>query len=151
MSNQRYVRLPNGNTARVNGDDQIVVTFETDLNDVFEMAGNDLESWLAEMATDEVDGLTKTTFRILDTSGPHGLTIEVAGSLGEIEVTNLTEDEVPMQEFEAQVTRVSYGSRSIRLSARTLDEARDIAGDDAGNHTYNEQHAEYIIEARPVE
>jgi hypothetical protein len=151
MSNQRYVRLPNGNIAHVSADGQIVVTFKTDLNDVFEMAGNDLEGWLAEMATGEVDGLTMTTFRILDTSGPHGLTIEVAGSLGEIEVTNLKEDEVPMQEFEVQVTRVSYGSRSIRLSARTLDEARDIAGDDAGNHTYNEQHAEYLIEACPVE
>ncbi|MGF6603316.1 hypothetical protein P3T23_008070 [Paraburkholderia sp. GAS448] len=151
MSNQRYVQLPNGNTARVNGDGQIVVTFETDLSNVFEMAGNDLESWLAEMTTGEVDGLSKITFRIVGTSGPHGLTIEVAGTLADIEVEDLKEDELPMQEFEVQVTRVSYGSRPTRLSARTLDEARDIADDDAGNHTYTEHHSEYLIEAHPVQ
>lgn len=71
MSNQRYVRLPNGNIAHVSADGQIVVTFKTDLNDVFEMAGNDLEGWLAEMATGEVDGLTMTTFRILEIGRAH--------------------------------------------------------------------------------
>jgi hypothetical protein len=151
MSNQRYVQLPNRNTVRVNGDGQIVVTFDTDLNDVFEMAGNDRESWLAEMVTGEVDGLSNISYRIVGTSGPHGLTIEAAGTLGDIEVEELKEEDLATQEFEVRVTRVSYGSRTIRLSARTLDEARDIADDDAGNHTYNEQHSEYIIDASPVQ
>ncbi|KAH0432937.1 hypothetical protein [Paraburkholderia fungorum] len=150
MSNQRYVQLPNGNTARVN-DGKIVVTFEADLNDVFEMAGNDLESWLAEMVTGEVDGLSNISYRIVGTSGPHGLTIEAAGTLADIEVEDLKEGDIPLQEFEVQVTRMSYGSRTIRLSARTPDEARDIADGDAGNHTYNEHHSEYIIQASPVQ
>lgn len=55
-----------------------------------------------------------------------------------------------MQEFEATVTRVSYGNRTVRLSARTADEARDIANDDAGNHLYSEHASDYIIEVRQV-
>lgn len=149
MSNPGYAQLPNGNIALVNGEGQIVVNFETDLNDIFEMAGDDLEAWLAEMATGDENGLSNITFRIVSISAPHGLTIEVAGKLADVE--EVQEDQLPMQEFEVQVTRVSYGSRTIRLSARTPDEARDIADDDAGNHTYSEHHAKFLFEAHPVQ
>ncbi|KAF7956342.1 hypothetical protein AWV80_38760 [Cupriavidus sp. UYMU48A] len=149
MSNPRYAQLANGNIALVNGDGQIVVTFETDLNDIFEMAGDDLEAWLAEMATGDEDGLSNITFRIVSISAPHGLTIEVAGKLADVE--EFPQDQLSMQEFEVQVTRVSYGSRTIRLSARTLDEARDIADDDAGSHSYSEHHAEFLFEVHPVQ
>lgn len=150
MSNQRYIRLPNGDTARVHAGNQIVAMLETDLNDMFEMAGDDLRGWLAEMATGDVDGLSEIKFRVIATSGACRLTIEVAGTLGDIEVEDLSEDDVRMQEFEVKVTRASYGTRTVRISARTIGEARDSANDDAGNHTYSEHHSEYVVEAQAV-
>lgn len=60
-------------------------------------------------------------------------------------------DDLPMKEFEVTVTRIGYGSRTVRLSAKTLQHAFDIADDDAGNHLYNEHTSEYGFTGHAVE
>ena len=46
-------------------------------------------------------------------------------------------------EFDITVCRTSYAFNTVRISANSLDEAKNIALDEAGNHTYNEKHADY--------
>ena len=108
MSDQLYAKLPNGNMAPVNDEGPDRVTFEADLNDIFEMAGSDLEAWLAEMATGDKDALSNITFRIVDTVGPHGLKIEVAGIVAEIQEP--TKSQVKMPQFNVTLLRDGVGT-----------------------------------------
>ena len=55
-----------------------------------------------------------------------------------------------MLEFEVQVCRIGYGSRTTRLSARILEEARENALDAAGNHTYSETSSDYSVQVSLV-
>lgn len=59
-------------------------------------------------------------------------------------------DSLEEVEFEASVTRIGYGVRTFRLSARTEEDAIDMADDDAGNHLYSEHCSEYQVEVYRV-
>jgi len=45
--------------------------------------------------------------------------------------------------FEVEVCRISYAYHTITVEAETVQEARDLAVDEAGNHLYNEKHVDY--------
>ena len=77
-------------------------------------------------------------------------TLKVTGDINMIDVEDVDLESLSLKEFEVQVTRVGYGARTVRLSARTDEEAIDIAGDDAGNHSYSEHHSDYLVAASVV-
>lgn len=54
------------------------------------------------------------------------------------------------QTFEIDVTRLSYGSRTITVQASSLKEAQDLALDEAGNHLYKEADADYMLSDEPT-
>jgi len=127
----KYVKLPNDQVVAVDKNGIITVQVEVDLS---EFIDNDLEGVL-DLLSEEATGtevLSDISYLIVGHQG-NVLSIQVTGSIGMIDVEDVDLDTLPMQEFEAEVTRVGYGNRTVRLSARPADEARDIADDDAGN------------------
>ncbi|VWC81835.1 hypothetical protein BLA39750_01256 [Burkholderia lata] len=150
MCNRRYVQFPNGEIVRISADNQVVAVIESDFEDIFEMSGTDLRGWLAEMVTGEDDGLSNVSFRLIEIPDPQTIKIEVSGTIADVEVTEIPGGDIPEQEYEMRVTRVSFGSRLVRVSAKTLGDARCVASDDAGDHTYKETAAVYLIDGQPV-
>ncbi|MDN7902143.1 hypothetical protein QZM82_38780 [Burkholderia cepacia] len=150
MCNSRYVQFPNGKIFRVSRDSRVVAVIESDFEDIFEMSGTNLQGWLAEMVTGEDAGLSNVSFRLVEIPDPQTLKIEVVGTIADVEMTELAGGDIPEQEFEMRITRVSFGSRVVRVSAKTLDDARRVASDDAGDHTYKETTAVYLIDGQPV-
>ena len=51
-----------------------------------------------------------------------------------------------MNKYIVSVTRISYASRDIEISAASKDEAVEIALDTCGDYQYSEKDAEYSIE-----
>jgi len=49
------------------------------------------------------------------------------------------------KEFNIQVCRTGYGFANIKVSANTREEAEEIALEDAGDYSYNENDADYTI------
>jgi adenosyl cobinamide kinase/adenosyl cobinamide phosphate guanylyltransferase len=47
--------------------------------------------------------------------------------------------------FDIEVCRISYAYRTIKVTAETIDEAKELALDEAGNYLYNEKTAEYVL------
>ena len=45
--------------------------------------------------------------------------------------------------FEVNVCRIAYAYHTITVEAETVQEARELAVDEAGNHLYNEKHVDY--------
>jgi hypothetical protein len=57
---------------------------------------------------------------------------------------NLVLDVVlPTREWDVPVCRVGYGHNTLRVEARTAEEAKQIALEEAGNHEYSEKSSEY--------
>lgn len=150
MCNSRYVQFPNGEIVPISADNRVVAVIEADFEDIFAMSGTDLRGWLAEMVTGEDTGLSNVSFRLIEIPDPQTIKIEVVGTIADVEVTEIAGGDIPEQEFEMRVTRVSFGSRVVRVSAKTLDDARCLASDDAGDHTYKETTAVYLIDGQPV-
>jgi hypothetical protein len=144
----KYVKLPNDQIVAVDENGFITIQIEMDLSAFID---NDLDG-LLDLLSSEATGTEVLSNISHSVVGHHGnaLSIKVSGSIEMIDVEEIDIESLPMQEFEAEVIRVGYGNRTVRLSARTIEEARDIADDDAGNHLYPEHTAEYIIEARQV-
>lgn len=145
----KFAKLPNGLVTSVDENGFISVIIDMSLS---EFIDNDLEGVL-DLISNNATGselLSNISYSVV---GHHGdvLTLKVVGSIESIDdAEDIEESELPMQEFEVEVTRVGYGNRTIRLSARTEDEARDIADDDAGNHLYPEHASNYLIEVQQV-
>lgn len=146
----RIVKLPNGTARRVSEDGRIGCTVEIDLLEILGQGEAALLERLSERAVG-APTLSNTTYSVV---GNHKNTLifQVRGSVERVEgVEELALDALPEVEFEAVVTRIGYGVRAFRLSARTEDDAIEIADDDAGNHLYNEHCSQYEIEVRRVE
>lgn len=145
----KYVKLPNEKIVLVGKDGFISVQVETSLS---EFVDNDLDgvlNLLSEQATG-TKALRNIGYSVVGHQG-NTLKLKVSGHIDAIEeAVEVEESELPMREFEAEVTRVGYGNRTFRLSARTEHEALDIADDDAGNHLYPEHTSEYFIEVQQV-
>lgn len=146
---RKFVKLPNGLVTSVNEQGFVTTVIEMSLSSFVD---NDLEGVL-DLLSEKATGtelLSDISYKVV---GHHGnsLKVEVTGSIESIDDgEEIEESDLPMKEFEIEVTRVGYGRRTVRLSARTEDEARDIADDDAGNHIYSEDSSNYIIEVRQV-
>lgn len=143
--NARYVKLPNDEIVRVNENDFIRVVVSVELSEII---NNDLEGFLdilSEKATG-TEVLSDITYSIVERSGSSTLEIEVVGNIDLIETEDIELEALPMLEFEVQVCRVGFGSRTTRLSARISEEARENALDAAGNHTYSETSSEYSVQ-----
>jgi hypothetical protein len=50
---------------------------------------------------------------------------------------------LPMKDWEVPVTRTGYGSRRIPVKARTAEEAKRLAEDEAGGHEFSEHTSDY--------
>lgn len=149
MSNPTHVRLPNGAIVALDEHGYVAVKVQIELADLM---GDGLEAALDAIsdAATGTDALSDISYTVVGHAGGNALDILARGSIELIEHEVLSYDELPLVEFEAQVTRVSYGSRTVRLSAKTLDDARGIADDDAGNHAYDEHHAHYEVDVTQV-
>ena len=143
-----YVQLPNGRVTYVNEIGFVSVTCNIDLS-VF--IDNDLEGVL-DTLSEEATGsscLTNVSYKVTGHEG-NTLKILISGDIEAIEATPVDLDKIAPMEFEATVSRIGYGSRTFRLSARSEIEAELIADDDAGNHVYNEHSSVYEIDVRRV-
>jgi hypothetical protein len=54
--------------------------------------------------------------------------------------------ELETRAFEVPVVRIGYGFTTIVVMAKTLEEAEELALDEAGDHEYSEKSSEYEIE-----
>lgn len=144
----KYVKLPNDQIVAVDENGFIGVQVEVDLSKFID---NDPEAVL-DMLSEEATGTEVLCNISYSVVGHHGdtLSIKVTGSLECIDVEEIDPEKLPMLEFEVLVTRVGYCHRTAQFSARTADEARVIAGDDAGNHLYSEHESEYHTEVLNV-
>jgi hypothetical protein len=144
-----FVKLPNGSVTNVDEQGFITVTIDMPLSDFIDNEFEGVLDLISEGATGS-ELLSDISYSVVGHDGDT-LKIKVTGSIESIDDAEDVEiSELPMQEFEVEVTRVGYGSRTVRLSAKTEEDARDIAGDDAGNHLYLEHASDYLIEVQPV-
>lgn len=147
----KYVKLPNEKIVALDSDGFIHVKVEIELSSVIDTDGEGLLDTLSELATGSTL-LSDISYKIVGHSDDV-LDMLVSGSVDGIRendgLDEVSVDDLPEREFEVQVTRVGYGNRTIRLSARTEQAAIEIADDDAGNHLYSEHHSDYLFEVTP--
>lgn len=145
----QVVRMPNGKVFRLSRDGSIAAKVDLDLTEVLGVT----EASFAELLAERVAGsrvLANVTYALIGHFGT-GLTFEVRGALTpnsgaeQIDLDSLEE-----VEFEVSVTRIGYSVRTFRISARTEEDAIDMADDDAGNHLYSEHCSEYQVEVYRV-
>jgi len=145
----QVVRMPNGKVFRLGRDGSIAAKVDLDLTEVLGLT----EASFAELLAERVAGarvLANVTYALIGHFGT-GLTFEVRGALTpnsgaeQIDLDSLEE-----VEFEVSVTRIGYGVRTFRISARTEEDAIDMADDDAGNHLYSEHCSEYQVKVYRV-
>ena len=48
-----------------------------------------------------------------------------------------------MPKFKITVCRISYAFNDVVIEADTIEEAKNIAIDESGDHEYSEKHADY--------
>ena len=143
----QYQKLPNGEIVSIDQNGYFTRRVSVDLSAFID---HDLEGVL-DLLSEEATGsclLSDISYTVVGHTG-NTIDLDVTGHLEDHD-DPVDPEILPMKEFEVQVTRIGYGSRTVRLSARTLDEARQIADDDAGNHAYSEHCADYAIEAYEV-
>jgi len=139
------VKLPNGKVFCLGPAGFLVTRVDVELDALLGLNRETLIALLVERAIG-IGALSNVTYLVAGHFST-GLTFEVKGQLEfrpefeEVEMDSLEE-----VEFEATVTRVGYGVRTFRLSARTEQDAIEMADDDAGNHLYSEHCSEYQVE-----
>ena len=146
--NPNYVTLPNGKVVTVDQDGFIRVRVHVNLETLI---ANDREGFL-DVLSEEATGsevMGDISYTVVGQTG-NTLQIEVCGLIDGMEAREVVYEALPQREFEVNVTRVGYGTRSVRLSAKTEQDAIEMADDDAGNHTYSEHASDYVIEAAAV-
>lgn len=144
-----YIKLPNDTIVSMDEHDYITVTVEVDLS---EFINNDHEGVLA-LLSEKATGtelLSDISYTVIGHRS-NMLEIKVTGCISDLleleEIDEIAHDSLPLVAFDVEVTRIGYGTRTVCVSARTAEEAEDIADDDAGNHTYSEHHADYEVRA----
>lgn len=145
----KFVRLPNHRVVMVDALGYVKTQVELSLSSIINNNAEQFRQALSEEATGSPE-MRDIQYSIQGYRGDY-LTLLVTGNVEAIgAIPQVFEDQLPTQEFEAEVTRIGYGCRTFRLSAKTEDDARDIAEDDAGNHLYSEHASDYLVEVRKV-
>jgi len=161
MTNSNKVaKLPNNQIVRIDESGRASFTMTFDLAGLVNYAaecafvgpGDFLREVLSRRATGSSTLLQNIMYDVIGNNG-NAVILRVSGRLekGAAGVTILEEVDLPLREFDVVVTRVAVGSRSLRLSARTQEEAERLAHDDAGNHIYDTQNADYQVEIHPLQ
>ncbi|KWN06424.1 hypothetical protein WT83_27470 [Burkholderia territorii] len=143
---RRYVKLPNEKIVLVGADGYITVKVGIPLSTVI---NRDLDGFL-DVLSEEATGsicLSDISYAVVNHCGDV-LELNVTGNCADLDVEDVDFGALPLIEFQVEVTRISYGERSVRIAARTLEDALDIASDDAGNHIYPERESEYAFDAK---
>lgn len=144
----KYVQLQTGQVLPVNSMGYVTVPIEIDINDCVQHSSSWVKARISQLAIGSVL-LQDMSYKVVGHRG-NLVKMLVTGSIHCIGARHLDLDEIPEAEYEVEITRVSYGTRTIRLSARSSHDAAEIADDDAGNHLYTEHGAEYQIDVTPV-
>lgn len=142
---QRHIKLPNNRIVAVDENGFIQVKVEVDLS---EFIDNDFEGVL-DLLSRKATGtevLGNICYGIVCHRG-NTLEVLVGGDIDLIDAEEIDFESLPPLEFEVQVTRIGYSCRTVRLSARTMQEAINKADADAGDHVYSEHQADYVLEA----
>jgi len=50
-----------------------------------------------------------------------------------------------MPQYDVKLTRIGYGATTFKITAKTLDEAKSLALEEAGEHDYNEYNSDYEV------
>lgn len=144
-----FIKLPNGNIARVSDDDRIRVVVEVAIFDIVNCNLDEFLDILSMRATGS-DLLSDISYDVVGHSG-NTIQIAVFGDIGSIDDAEEVDfDALPLQTFDVEVTRIGYGTRNVMVKARTIEEAENLADEDAGNHLYDEHASEYGISATLV-
>ena len=141
----KLAKLPNASIVPVDEHGFIAVDLMVDLSTIINSDLEGLLDHLSDLATGTgvLSNISYKPIEVVDGA----IKLKVCGNLELIEHEVIEAGAMPMQAFEVTVSRISYGSRTFVLSARTEDEAREIGADDAGNHLYDEHCAEYEVTA----
>lgn len=145
---RRYVKLPNEKIVLVGADGFITVKVGIPLSTIID---SDLERFL-DVLSEEATGsicLSDISYAVVNHCGDV-LELNVTGNCADLDVEDVDFGALPLIEFQVDVTRISYGERNVHITARTLEDALDIASDDAGNHIYPERESEYAFDAKPL-
>lgn len=143
---KRFVKLPNGNIVSLSKDGFFRVVVSVDMSEIIK---NDLQGFL-DILSDKATGtecLSDFSYSIVNHSGPKTLCIEVVGSADMIDIEEIDLESLPMLEFDVQVSRIGYGTKTSRLSARISEEAIEKALDSSGDHVYSESSSDYQAQA----
>lgn len=145
----KLIKLPNEAIVTVDQYGRINTKVDVDLSELIDLDLEQLLSLLSERATGS-ELMTDISYSVSGHCGDT-LALDVSGGIDMIEdVEKVNVKQLPLIEFDVEVTRIGYGSRSERIKARTMDEAIRIADEEAGNHLYSEHHSEYTFEASAV-
>lgn len=142
-----FLKLPNGRIVSCDPAGFIRVTVDVELSTFID---NDLDGVLGTLSMEATgtELLSNISYSVVGHQG-NTLSISVVGSVEMIDdAEEVPERDLPRIDFEVDVTRIGYGHRTVTISARTEDEAVNLADDDAGNHEYPESSSEYEFVVR---
>lgn len=142
----KYLKLPNGNVVATDAGGGITVVVNIDLSEIIDNDLDGLNDIMSERATGSVL-LTDIGYSVVGHEGDT-LLIRVTGHLDDENTEEVVAADLPLRDFEVDITRIGYGCRTISVKARTEREARELADDEAGNHEYSEHTSEYVFDVR---
>jgi hypothetical protein len=143
-----YVKLPNGTITSVTPGGKVNLKVNVSLDAFIGSSPGAVNSMLSNYAIGR-DGLLDISYII---TGHYGrcLQLSVEGTIDPTSLESFEYDLLPPTEFDVQVTRIGYGARTIRISAKTAADAYAMADDEAGSHFYDEHESAYKIEVTPA-
>lgn len=145
-----YVKLPNGTIVNITKEGYFTVNVDIELSTFLNNSPRSFLDVLSQRILGS-DCLENISYSVIGHSGGNLITLSVtAGGEGLEDLEELLEADVPKTAFDVEVTRVGYGQRTVQVLARTTAEAEALADDDAGNHLYDEQYAEYRFSSRKL-
>lgn len=144
---KKLARLPNGQVVNVFNGYGILVQVSVPLDFFLGHNKESLGRALSVEATGS-DLLMQTAYALLGTDAGR-VVLNVTGSIESIPGVELLDgQDLPVQNYRVDVTRIGYGCRTLDIQARSEAEARELADDIAGGLDYSEHASEYLFEAR---
>lgn len=138
----RYIKLPNNETVKMNDNGFIQIRVNVSLNDIINRDKEGFFDHLSMLSTG-TELLSDISYQISRVIDSFRIEIMVTGKVRDIDYDEMLEQHLPMKAFDIKVTRASYCTRTLQVKACTKQDALEMAGEDAGNHLYLEEHADY--------